>query len=113
MTWYSQDGCTQIKLDHVVFRDCRSFQSCRVFRGAECSVNTEEGNTDHTLVVAMMKVSFCLPPRHPVTKKFDVETMLHIEDISKRFVLDVQNRFAAVTDLPDYFEEAWSVFSHS
>lgn len=42
-----------------------------------------------------------------------METMLHSEDISKRLVLDVQNRFAALADLSDNVEEARSVFSHT
>ena len=102
-TWISNDGRTLKELDHFLTRRRQDFKSYRVFRGAECPANT-----DHRLVIAHMSINLCSASKHPAVKSaVDSERLANDRTLQATFAIAVQNRFAALVDLPDDAEQSW------
>ena len=105
-TWISNDGRTLKELDHFLTRRRQDFKSYRVFRGAECPTNT-----DHRLVIARMSIDLCPASRRPDAKPLiDSERLAKDLDLQTTYAIAVQNRFAAIANLPDDVEHSWAVF---
>ena len=102
-TWISNDGRTLKEIDHFLTRRRQDFKSYRVFRGAECPANT-----DHRLVIAHMSINLCSASMHPAVKSaVDSERLANDRTLQATFAIAVQNRFAALVDLPDDAEQSW------
>lgn len=102
-SWISNDGVTRKEIDHILTRNHSDFISYRVFRGAECPANT-----DHRLIMARLKINL-IPARKPVNvgRKLDTERLTEDIKLQKEFAVKVQNRFDALTNLPDDVEQSW------
>ena len=90
------------ELDHILTRH-QDFKSYQVFREAECP-----GNTDHRLIIAQMSISLCSASRHPGTKPaVDSKRLAKDRDLQAIFAVAVKNRFAALADPFDDFDQSW------
>ena len=93
-TWISPGGNTLNQIDHVLVRNKfrNALQDVRVYRGAD-------GDTDHLLLVARIKVRLCGKSKR--TKKaihFDVGK-LKVEEVRDAYQLEIRNRFEALGEV--------------
>ena len=93
LTWKSPDGRTSNQIDHIIINGKwrRSLQDVRVCRGADIY-------SDHYLVTARVKLKLHkVVPESQRRKQLDV-TRLACPVTKQEFVLELRNRFSALTD---------------
>ena len=93
LTWKSPDGRTSNQIDHIIINGKwrRSLQDVRVCRGADIY-------SDHYLVTARVKLKLHkVVPESQRRKQLDV-TRLACPVTKQEFVLELRNRFNALTD---------------
>ena len=93
LTWKSPDGRTSNQIDHIIINGKwrRSLQDVRVCRGADIY-------SDHYLVTASVKLKLHkVVPESQRHKQLDV-TRLACPVTKQEFVLELRNRFNALTD---------------
>ena len=93
LTWKSPDGRTSNQIDHIIINGKwrRSLQDVRVCRGADIY-------SDHYLVTACVKLKLHkVVPKRQCRKQLDV-TRLACPVTKQQFVLELRNRFSALTD---------------
>ena len=93
LTWKSPDGRTRNQIDHIIINGKwrRSLQDVRVCRGADIY-------SDHYLVTARVKLKLHkVVPESQRRKQLDV-TRLAWPATKQEFVLELRNRFSALTD---------------
>ena len=79
------------------------FKSYRVYRGAELLANT-----DHRLVIAEVALRPKRFTHKPTSTKLNVESLLQDADLASNYNVAITNAFAALGDLPEDEEAAWS-----
>ena len=93
LTWKSPDGRTSNQIDHIIINGKwrRSLQDVRVCHGADIY-------SDHYLVTARVKLKLQkVVPESQRRKQLDV-TRLACPTTKQEFVLELRNRFSALTD---------------
>ncbi len=93
LTWKSPDGITTNQIDHIIINGKwrRSLQDVRVYRGADV-------NSDHYLVAATIKLKLKkVSSQGQRRKQLDI-TKLRCPDTNAAFVLELKNRFGALSD---------------
>jgi len=88
-TWTFSDGNTRNQIDYILIvqRWKTSFMNCRTYLGADC-------DTDHQLLVAMLKVRLAKRQRQHSIPPLKLEELK--EDNAVRFAAEVTNRFTAL-----------------
>ena len=98
-TWYSKDGSTKKAIDRIIIsrRWLRCVIQFRVFRGAQL------GNTDHRLLCA----NICLKLKAPRSRQHHQPDISRLTDPSTKlqYQCEVSNRFDALTDSTDQWED--------
>ena len=93
LTWKSPDGRTTNQIDHIIINGKwrRSLRDVRVYRGAD-------GGSDHFLLTATIKLKLKkVLPQGQRRKQLDI-TKLRCPDTNTAFVLELRNRFSALSD---------------
>jgi len=87
--WTFSDGNTRNQIDYILIaqRYKTSFMNCRTYLGADC-------DTDHQLLVAMLKVRLAKRQRQHSIPPLKLEELK--EDNAVRFAAEVTNRFTAL-----------------
>jgi len=88
-TWTSPDGNTRNQIDYISIaqRWKTSFMNCRTYTAADC-------DTDHQLLVAMLKVRLAKRQRQHSIPPLNLEELK--EDKAIQFAAEVTNRFTAL-----------------
>ena len=106
-TWISNDGRTTKEIDHIITRERSQFTSCRVYRSAECSANT-----DHRLLVAKMRIMLSLKQKTaPSSIKYNIDQLIKNPVTTQEFALTVTNKFEVLSSFQGSVEEEWSFVS--
>ena len=106
-TWISNDGHTTKEIDHIITRDRKLFTSCRAYRGAECSANT-----DHHLVIAKMQLRLSMIQRTASSSvRYDTDRLLKDTSLMHRYCLNVSNKFEVLSSFQGEVDEVWSAIS--
>ena len=106
-TWISNDGRTTKEIDHIITRDRSQFTSCRVYRSAECSANT-----DHRLLVAKMRIMLSFKQKAaPSSIKYNIDQLIKNPATTQEFALTVTNKFEVLSSFQGSVEEEWSFVS--
>jgi len=105
--WMSHDGVTKKEIDHILTRqrDRALFKSCRVYRGAEAPANT-----DHALLAAEIRIMLHKTKKQQSQKPFDVARLTQDTDLQWRYSVAVQNKFEALSPMPEDADDSWNIF---
>ena len=92
----------------MLTRDPSLFSSYRVYRGAEAPANT-----DHRLVVGVIKIQVYRKPQKPTARRLDVSSLTCNTSITAKYNISVSNKFEALGALEQDPESAWSTIRSS
>ena len=104
LTWCSPNGRDKNQIDHLMINGIwrRSLFDVKVKRGADVG-------SDHHLVPANIKMKLRSTGRKTlVLQRYDIEK-LQDHNVKNAFILQLKNRFQALTDIPDTFESEATV----
>ena len=104
-TWYSNDGMTAKKIDHILVNTrWKAVQNCRVYRSMEF-------NSDHRPVVATVAIKLrrSFPQKPATLPRYNVKALTD-PAFQQLYAVEVSNRFSALSD-----EEStdWSCFKEA